>query len=376
VHALGSLIACAHVARVTGADEESRAIEPKPSRFARLRPISARGAALLGIALFVLLALVAVASRAHETPGGSPGIHEPPRGVGNYVFSIFAVLAVTMFFVLVWFWFSERDLLAEHHRKQTSRGLMRALVLLVLLALVFALASRLDFLREWRQRTDNAKVHPGQPTSSDKKKKTGPASPEPPDFKWLPVFIATGTGMLLLGFLGLRSARRARGELLTPYLLEREFESLLEDTLADLYAEKDARKAIIAAYARMERLFATYGIPRRPTEAPMEYLDRILGELRASGSALRRLTALFQWAKFSDHPVDATMRNEAIEALTRVRDELKANREEDELRRQQAEDRQGELADIYEDKDRTFGKDPFKEADEKARGSLEGRRTS
>ena len=107
----------------------------------------------------------------------------------------------------------------------------------------------------------------------------------------------------------------------------------------------------------------------------MEYLDRILVELRASGSALRRLTGLFQWAKFSHHPVDATMRNEAIEALTRVRDELKANREEDELRRQEAVGRQAELADVYEDKERTFGKDPFKEADEKAKGSLEGRRT-
>ncbi len=330
---------------------------------------------LLGAALLALLGLVAVASRAHETPGGSPGIHEPPRGVGNYVFSIFAVLAVTMALALVWFWFTERDLLAEHHRKRTSRGRMRALVLLVLLALVFALASRFDFLRHWRQRGERAKVHPGQAAPSKKKKPSAPGTSAAPEFKWLPVFIATGAGLLLLGFITVRSARRARGELLTPFLLEREFESLLEDTLADLYAEKDPRKAIIAAYARMERLFATYGIPRLANEAPMEYLDRILGELRASGSALRRLTALFQWAKFSDHAVDTAMRNEAIEALTRVRDELKANREEDELRRQEAVGRHAELADIYEDKDRTFGKDPFKEADEKARGSLEGRRS-
>jgi hypothetical protein len=364
------------VVRVTGPEEESRAIEPRPSWFARLRPTSVRGAALLGAALLALLALVAVASRAHETPGGRPGVHQPPSGVGNYVFSIFAVLAVTMTLALLWFWFSERDLLAEHHRKRTSRGRARALILLVLLALVFALASRFDFLRNWRQRADDGQVRGGQPTASDRKKKPlDPGTQAAPEFKWLPVFIATGAGMLLLGFIGLRSAKRARGHLLSPFLLEREFESLLEDTLADLYAEKDARKAIIAAYARMERLFATYGVPRHPTEAPMEYLDRVLDELRASGSSLKRLTALFQWAKFSDHPVDATMRNEAIEALTRVRDELKANRQEDELRRQEAKERQGDLADAYEDKDRTFGKDPFKEADEKARGSLEGRRS-
>ena len=349
-------------------------VERKPSTYERLRPNSVRGAALLGIGLVLMLALVAVASRAHETPGGSPGIHEPPRGVGNYVFSIFATLAVLMALVMVWFWFTSRDLLAEHHRKRTKRTRARALILMLFVAFVFALAMRFDLLRELRPRTDDSNVRSGEAAAQKKKKPPEPNAAEAPEFKWLPVFIATGAGVLLLGFLGVRSARRARADLLEPYLLEQEFESLLEDTLADLYAEKDPRKAIIGAYARMERLFATYGIPRQSTEAPMEYLQRILGELRASGSALERLTALFQWAKFSDHAVDTSMREEAIEALTRVRDELKANREEDELRRAEMERRQAELAD--RDDDRTFGDDPFQKADEKARGSLEGRRTS
>lgn len=286
------------------------------------------------------------------------------------------MVAVLTTLALMWFWFTSRDLLAEHHRKRTKRGRGRALFLLIFLALAFALASRFDFLREFRERIDRGQDRGGQPTETTKKRKpVEPGTAKTPEFKWLPVFIATGAGLVLLGFLGIRSARRARADLMAPFLLEQEFESLLEDTLADLYAEKDPRKAIIAAYARMERLFATYGVPRRPTEAPMEYLERILAELRASGSALRRLTALFQWAKFSDHAVDASMRNEAIEALTRVRDELKANRQEDELRRAQAAERYPGLADLYEDPNRTFGKDPFAEADEKARGSLEGRRS-
>ena len=68
---------------------------------------------------------------------------------------------------------------------------------------------------------------------------------------------------------------------------------------------------------------------------PLEYLARALGELRASGAALGRLTGLFQWAKFSSHDVNEDMRTEAIEALTQVRDELRAKREEDKLRRAQ-----------------------------------------
>src|SRR5215218_11436202 len=117
-------------------------VERKPSTFERLRPSSVRGAALLGIGLVLMLALVAVASRAHDTPGGNPGIHEPPRGVGNYVFSIFVILAVLTALVILWFWFTSRDLLAEHHRKRTQRGRGRALFLMVFLALVFAIAMR------------------------------------------------------------------------------------------------------------------------------------------------------------------------------------------------------------------------------------------
>ena len=65
----------------------------------------------------------------------------------------------------------------------------------------------------------------------------------------------------------------------------------------------------------MEQLFATYGLAaREPAEAPVEYLDRVLGELRASGAALGRLTGLFQRAKFSSHDVDESMRDEAIDS--------------------------------------------------------------
>jgi hypothetical protein len=132
-----------------------------------------------------------------------------------------------------------------------------------------------------------------------------------------------------------RSLRRERRGLLEAAELQQAFEELVEDTLADLYAETDARKAIIAAYARVERLFAMYGSPRYRSEAPVEYLERVLPELRASGAALRRLTALFEWAKFSAHDVDRRMRDEAIGALVEVRDELRANRIEDEIRNAQ-----------------------------------------
>ncbi len=333
--------------------------------------------ALLGIALFVLLGLVAAASRAHHLPGTHSGIHQPPRGVGNYLFSIFAVVFVGGFFALLFLWFSERDLLAEARRKRQGKATYKALALILALGLLAAILTRFGFhFRPFHRGGSSGNGVPlGQATNKSHGKLSN-GQPRPPSFEWLPVVIATAAGVTLLGFIGLRSMRRRRDELVERFVLEQQFEALLDDTLDDLHAQKDPRKAIVAAYARMERLFASSGVPRRPSEAPLEYLARALGELRASGAALGRLTGLFEWAKFSKHEVDETMRQEAIVALTEVRDELRAKRDEDELRRaaaqRHAEERLG--AQVDAERGRTFGEDPFAAAAEKMRGSLEGRR--
>jgi hypothetical protein len=99
---------------------------------------------------------------------------------------------------------------------------------------------------------------------------------------------------------------------------------VLDETLDDLRAEEDPRKAVIAAYARMERALAAYGLPRSPSEAPDEYLQRIFADLDVSRLSTSRLTALFSWAKFSGHDVAPEMKQEAIEALEAVREELRA----------------------------------------------------
>jgi hypothetical protein len=72
----------------------------------------------------------------------------------------------------------------------------------------------------------------------------------------------------------------------------------------------------------MESAFAQAGVPRAPAEAPYEYLERSLVELDAGAGAARRLTDLFQRAKFSHHEPAESMRDEAIDALIAVRDDL------------------------------------------------------
>jgi hypothetical protein len=335
----------------------------------RLRLRSPTGLLLLGAGLLVLLGLVAAVSRAHHTPGGRAGIHSPPSGVGDYLFTIFAVLILGTAAALIYLWFSERDALAQMHRKRGHRGTYKAIVFVLVLGLAAAAITRTGVhLFNRGNKGGQTALVPGNRSQNGTKKRLAPKATRAPQLEWLPILIAGGAAFVVLGYIGLRTVRRARGELLEHHTLELRFESLLDETLDDLYANKDPRAAIIAAYARMERLFASSGLPRRPHEAPLEYLGRALGELRASGAALGRLTGLFQRAKFSAHDVDELMRSEAIEALTQVRDELRAKREEDRLHRAQAETIRTEQA--AQLGDATSGEDPFAAAADKARGSI------
>ena len=97
----------------------------------------------------------------------------------------------------------------------------------------------------------------------------------------------------------------------------------VDDSIDDLRSDPDIRRAVIAAYARMEGALGAAGMPRRPSEAPFEYLERSLVELDASADAARRLTDLFERAKFSQHEPAESMRDEASDALVAVRDELR-----------------------------------------------------
>src|SRR5262249_54832097 len=100
----------------------------------------------------------------------------------------------------------------------------------------------------------------------------------------------------------------------------------LDESIDDLRSEADPRKAVIAAYARMERVLARCELAREPFEAPREYLQRVVPELGGSSESAGRLTDLFEHAKFSVPPIDAGMKEEAIDAFETLRDELRGAR--------------------------------------------------
>jgi hypothetical protein len=95
----------------------------------------------------------------------------------------------------------------------------------------------------------------------------------------------------------------------------------VDDALDALDRETDPRRAIIAAYVRMERALDRAGLGRREHEVPREYLARVTGALRGDARAARRLTALYEEARCSVHPMDDGMRADAVEALRALRAE-------------------------------------------------------
>jgi uncharacterized protein DUF4129 len=97
----------------------------------------------------------------------------------------------------------------------------------------------------------------------------------------------------------------------------------LSDAIDDLEREPNARRAVIAAYARMEGALARGGLGRRAAEAPFEYVARVLARLHVSAAAAHELTELFEQAKFSPRTVDAEMKERAIAAFVAVRDDLR-----------------------------------------------------
>ena len=77
----------------------------------------------------------------------------------------------------------------------------------------------------------------------------------------------------------------------------------VDAALVPLRDAADPRAAVIESYARMEHVLAERELRRRTPEAPREYLRRVLREQGMPEESLTTLTALFEEARFSRHPI-------------------------------------------------------------------------
>lgn len=86
----------------------------------------------------------------------------------------------------------------------------------------------------------------------------------------------------------------------------------------------DPRRAVIAAYAAMQRTFGERGIVRSPAEAPREFLGRTLVASRVTEQEARTLTGLFEEARYSHHQIPEHLRETALSTLRSLRGRLPA----------------------------------------------------
>ncbi len=100
----------------------------------------------------------------------------------------------------------------------------------------------------------------------------------------------------------------------------------VDESLDNLARELDARVAIIKCYRRFEQVLARSRVPRAPWQTPVEFMREALGRLPLPPGAVRRLTELFEVARFSNDRLGSADRASAFESLVEIRAGLEQER--------------------------------------------------
>jgi hypothetical protein len=219
-------------------------------------------------------------------------------------------------FALYVFVLQQREALVRRQRKGFARRVLETLLVLAVIALALAFRTKLhNYLFASSVVHPAGRIHPGTAAKAAHRVASGP------HFEYPVLWVALGAvAVLLLSFFALRRKNATA----TEASVSEELAATIGDAIDDLEREPDARRAVIAAYARMEGVLGRHGIRRLASETPLEYLTRVLTELTSRHEPVARLTRLFEMAKFSRREIDAQMKGEAIGALREIRDELAA----------------------------------------------------
>jgi uncharacterized membrane protein YidH (DUF202 family) len=275
---------------------------------------------LPALAVLMLVTVVGIAATG-STPHGSGRSRAPSDTLLDALFTLWLVAAAVGGILLVYGLAQRKDIAQQMAARRYPRFTLASFLFFALLVAVIV---RL-FGNAWHplgRQTANEEptFDTGQPGIDRPGHK--PIVDYQPGISWLVVAV-----VVLLAAAAVTayviSQRRARTGTRANEELAEQLALALDDALDDLRAEADPRRAIVAAYARMERVLAASGVPRHSAETADEYLGRVLLELAPGSDAVARLTDLFTQAKFSHHDVDATMKEDAIQALEQVRDELR-----------------------------------------------------
>jgi hypothetical protein len=84
------------------------------------------------------------------------------------------------------------------------------------------------------------------------------------------------------------------------------------------------RNAIVACWLRLQQAASEAGMRTRSWETSQEYTVRALHRLRLDPPAINTLSSLYREARFSEHEMSESHRDEALAALTRLAAQLPA----------------------------------------------------
>ena len=270
--------------------------------------------------------VVALAARSsHPSGHGRFSQRKVPDQVNNDLFTIIVVLygagVIALFIGFVMFRSKWQPVKSHWARNLLAQVLLFSLLAVIGYHLFSSNGFRHAAQKAQKQQQQQRQAQQGKPA---KQQKTKPSNTGGASFDWT---LAIGLlGLLVVGSALYYVRGRARPMPEAPPEpddVKTELSAAVSDAIDDLQREPDARRAVIAAYARMEGVLARRGHARRPAETPFEYLSRILLSLRVRGGAVRDLTELFERAKFSTHEIDDTMKARAISSLVSVRDDLR-----------------------------------------------------
>jgi len=270
----------------------------------------------LVLAVSALLAVTALA--AHGRPIGHSQGTGPTSEFFDYVFTTAALVAGAVALVFVW---------SLAGAKWSKPGPQRSRMNLMQLIAAFGASLLIGWFLahahfHFKPKAKQSVATQRASTTREGERQPIAANRRNARLRWDEIAIVAA--LLAAAGVAMFATRKSRPAKEWRYRTHEDLAVALDESLDDLHTEPDVRRAIIAAYARMERALGAAGVPRRPSEAPLEYLARALHSLDANAPAVTRLTDLFERAKFSRHEPDDSMRTEAIDALVAVRDELRA----------------------------------------------------
>jgi hypothetical protein len=278
-------------------------------------------AAIAALALGGVAVVVAIAARAplsRSTPVDARALQAPTAAVFLLIAGI-GIVIIGALVILVWSGRRRKDDPPEHEPPPIEvHWIWKVLSILLPLALGAALILAAATGARRLQNTSGSTFGIGGPRPLSGRASDGTSGFVVPS--WLPWTVLGIVAAAVLAGVLMVWLRRARASAPAPDADATR--AAVEAAIGALDAEADPRRAVIAAYGAMQRTLGEHGVARAPTEAPREYLERVLVASHANERETRTLTGLFEEARYSTHPIPERLREVALAALRSLRSRL------------------------------------------------------